>query len=78
LLKPDCAIINRDMSTLAEIESATDALLPEQKEELLLFLAERLRVERSDAPQSRKFSKTELQGWMAEDEADMVRFRESA
>jgi len=39
------------MSTLLEIEAATDALPPEQKEELIRFLTARLRP--SDA-QSRK------------------------
>jgi hypothetical protein len=37
------------MSTLPEIEAAAEALPPEQKEELLQFLAARLRpVERSE------------------------------
>ena len=32
------------MSTLAEIEQAADTLPPEQKQELILFLAARLRA----------------------------------
>jgi len=33
------------MSTLAEIEQAADALSPEQKQELILFLTARLRAD---------------------------------
>ena len=36
------------MSTLAEIKAAVDSLPPEQKEELLRFLAERLRGRATD------------------------------
>jgi hypothetical protein len=42
------------MSTLLEIEAATEALPPEQKEELLLFLAKRLRAVAADKPHSRR------------------------
>ena len=38
------------MSTLLEIESAAEALPPEQKEELFLFLATRLRAETGELP----------------------------
>jgi hypothetical protein len=38
------------MSTLAEIEAAVDQLPPEEKQELLLFLAARLREERGSLP----------------------------
>ena len=34
------------MSTLTEIEAAADSLPPEEKQELLRFLAERLRAQR--------------------------------
>ena len=37
----------RTMSTLAEIETAADSLSSEEKEELLRFLAMRLRKERA-------------------------------
>jgi hypothetical protein len=63
------------MSTLAEIESAADTLPVEQKEELLLFLASRLREDRSTMPPARRFSKEQIQEWISEDEADMERFR---
>ena len=64
------------MSTLAEIEAAADALAPEQKQELLLFLAARLRAQGAEAPQPRKFSREQLAGWISQDEVDMQKFRE--
>jgi hypothetical protein len=54
--------------TLAEIEAATEQLLPEQKEKLLLFLAEKLRAERGSLPPPREFSRETVQQWMDEDE----------
>jgi hypothetical protein len=62
------------MSTLAEIETAADSLPVEQKEELLRFLAMRLRKERS-LPKPRIYSEEELATMIAEDEADGERFR---
>jgi hypothetical protein len=64
------------MSTLAEIEAAADALSSEQKQELLLFLAARLRAEGAKLPEPRKFSRDQIAGWIKEDDADMSRFRE--
>ena len=64
------------MSTLAEIEAATEALTAEQKQELLLFLAARLRAGGAKLPPPRKFSREQMTAWIAEDEADMRRFRE--
>lgn len=64
------------MSTLAEIEAADDALPPQQKQELLLFLAIRLRAEGAPLPEPRKFSRQEVATWIEEDEADMRRFCE--
>jgi hypothetical protein len=66
------------MSTLAEIEVAADQLRPEEKQELLLFLATRLRAGSGILPEPRKFKKEEMAGWIAEDEADMRRLREGA
>ena len=66
------------MSTLAESEQAADVLTPEQKQELILFLATRLRAAGAQMPVPRKFSKEEMAGWIAEDEADMERFRRGA
>ncbi len=62
------------MSTLAEIETAADALPSEQKEELLRFLAMRLRTERA-LPKPRIYSEAELDTMLTEDEADGERFR---
>jgi hypothetical protein len=64
------------MSTLAEIEAAVDALPPEQKQELLLFLAARLRAQGPPLPEPRKFSREQIDAWIVEDEADMRRVRE--
>ena len=64
------------MSTLDEIEAAADALTPGQKQELLLFLAARLRAQRASLPPPRKFSAEQIAQWMADDEADMSKFRE--
>jgi len=43
------------MSKLVEIEAAADALTPEQKQELILFLATRLRRSGVKLPTPRKF-----------------------
>jgi hypothetical protein len=51
------------------------SFLPEEKQELPLFLATRLHGERGTTPERRKFSKEEMDAWIAEDDADM---RESA
>jgi hypothetical protein len=64
------------MSNLAEIEAAADALPPEQKQELMLFLAARLRAQSMPMPEPREFSHEQTAAWIAEDEADMQRFRE--
>jgi hypothetical protein len=64
------------MSTLAEIESAADSLPAEQKQELLLFLASRLRAAGARLPEPREFTAEQIAGWLAEDEADMRRLRE--
>lgn len=66
------------MSTLAEIESAAAALPAQEKQELILFLAARLRSEGAQLPPPRKFTKEQMAGWIAEDEADMERFRRGA
>ena len=64
------------MSTLAEIEAAADTLPPEQKQELFLFLATRLRSAGAKLPEPRDFTREQMDAWVAEDEADMRRFRE--
>ena len=65
------------MSTLAEIETAVDALPADQKQELLLFLAARLRAQANGLPTPRKFPREQLNAWIAEDEAEMQRFRDN-
>ena len=54
------------MSTLKEIESAAASLSAKEKEELLRFLAMRLRAERA-MPEPRIYSDEELAGMLAED-----------
>jgi hypothetical protein len=63
------------MSTLAEIETAADSLSSEEKEELLRFLAMRLRKDRA-MPKPRIYSDQELASMLAEDEAGGERFRQ--
>jgi hypothetical protein len=62
------------MSTLAEIEAADDALPVEQKQELILFLAARLRAENEELPPPREFSREQIEQWIADDEAGYRHF----
>jgi hypothetical protein len=64
------------ISNLAEIEAAAGALPPEQKQELMLLLAARHRAQSMPMPEPRKFSREQTAAWIAEDEADIQRFRE--
>jgi hypothetical protein len=66
------------MSTLTEIEQAAEKLPPQQKQELMLFLGARLRAARVNLPEPRQFSREQMQSWVAEDEADLLRFREQS
>ena len=66
------------MSSLAEIEKAAEALSPEQKQELMLFLGARLRAGRAGLPEPRQFSRDQIQSWIAEDDADLQHFREQS
>ena len=61
--------------SLAEVEAAADSLSTEEKEELLRFLAIRLRKERSQ-PAPRIYSDGEVAAMLAENEADGERLRE--
>jgi hypothetical protein len=65
------------MSTLSEIEAAVEALPVVDKQQLLLFLAARLREQAGDLPPPRTLSSEQLRTWIAEDEADMQRFHDS-
>jgi len=62
------------MSTLAEIETAAESLPPPQQQELLLFLASRLRASESQLPPPRDISKEQLDRWIAQDETGHRRF----
>ncbi|MCG3149791.1 MAG: hypothetical protein PCFJNLEI_03256 [Verrucomicrobiae bacterium] len=65
------------MSTLTEIEEATEKLPVTQKQELMLFLAARLRAAGAQLPEPRQFSREQMAAWIAEDEADLQQFRKS-
>ena len=65
------------MTTLTEIEAAADALSPEQKQELFLFLAARLRAGSTHLPAPRDLNREQIDGWIADDEAGMRRFQGS-
>jgi len=71
---PGCDIL-KAVSTLKEIEAAAERLVPEQKQELMLFLAARLHAQGAKLPEPLKFSPTQVAGWIAEEEADMRRFQ---
>ena len=58
------------MSALEELEKAADTLPPDQKQELMLFLAARLRTQGGRLPEPRQYSAEEIEGWIAEDDAD--------
>jgi hypothetical protein len=64
------------MSTLVEIEAAADSLPSEQKQELFLFLAARLRGA-GQLPPPREFSREQMESWIADDESGMRRFQEA-
>jgi hypothetical protein len=66
------------MSTLPEIEAAVDALPIGDQQELLVFLAGRLRQQAGAPPLPRTFSGEQMQAWIAQDEADLQRFRSGA
>jgi hypothetical protein len=63
------------MSTLTEIEAAADRLPAEGKQELLRFLATRLRGQRPPA-KPRVYLDEEIATMLDEDEADVQRVRE--
>jgi hypothetical protein len=62
------------MSTIDEIEAAIDSLPSEQKQELFLFLAARLRGA-GQLPPPREFNREQIEAWIADDEEGMRRFR---
>jgi hypothetical protein len=64
------------MNTLVEIEAAVVKLPPEEKQELFLYLATLLRAPADVLPSPREFGREEIDGWIADDEEGMRRFRE--
>ena len=64
------------MSTLMEIEQAAVKLPAGEQQQLLRFLLRVVPVKETELPEPRNFSEEEIQGWLAEDEASMRRFRE--
>ena len=66
------------MVGLLEIESAAKSLSIEDREALVVFLAETLRQDRPvQMPAPKRFSNEQIGSWIAEDEADMQSLRES-
>lgn len=63
------------MSKLNEIEAASEDLSAEEKRQLIVFLAARLRAGGSGMPEPRSFSSEQINRWLAEDEADMRQFQ---
>ena len=66
------------MTTLTEIEAAAESLSAGQKQELLLFLAGRLRADGPPLPEPRTFSTEQVAAWIAEDEDDAAPLKSHA
>jgi hypothetical protein len=64
------------MSKLLDIEQAAVRLPAEEQQQLLRFLLRVVPVADVELPVPRQFTEEEIQGWLAEDEAGMRRFRE--
>ena len=66
------------MSTLAEIEAAAETLPEQEKEQLFLFLAARLRAANpAELPPPCTFGRERMEEWIRDDEAGMRRFRDA-
>ena len=61
---------------MMEIEQAAVKLPAEEQKRLLRFLLRVLPANEAELPEPRIFSEEEIQGWLAEDETSMRRFRE--
>jgi len=59
------------VSKLDEIEAAAEALPQAEQQQLMLYLATRLRAYGARLPEPRKFSGEHMAEWVAEDEADL-------
>ncbi len=66
------------MTTLAEIETAADALSVTDQQQLMLHLASRLHSQGEPLPESPSAPSKRIGDWMAEDEAAMRRIRPTA
>jgi hypothetical protein len=63
-------------STLMDIEQAAVKWPAEEQQQLLRFLLRVVPVADAQLPAPRQFSEEEIQGWLAEDDASLRRFRE--
>jgi hypothetical protein len=62
------------MITLAEIETAANALSATEIQQLMLYLADRLQAQGAPLPEPPALPRERGGDWMAEDEAAMRRF----
>jgi hypothetical protein len=67
-----------NMTTLAEIKTAADALSDTEKQQLMLHLVARLKAQGASLPETPLLPFDRAGDWMAEDEATMRRFHPSA
>jgi len=59
------------MRTLAEIQAEIEQLTAGDKQRLLIFIAAKLRSEGGPLPEPRKFTREQMDAWIADDVADM-------
>ncbi len=64
------------MSSVQEITTAVDKLPPRELQEVGLFVLRRMR-EKGSFPPARRFTKEQVEGWIAEDEREMAALRAS-
>jgi hypothetical protein len=63
------------MTTLAQIETAVDALTAAEKQQLMLYVAACLQAQGVPLPETPPMPREKAGDWMAEDEAAMRRYR---
>ncbi|HSF48909.1 MAG TPA: hypothetical protein VLA73_11175 [Burkholderiales bacterium] len=66
------------MTTFSQIESAARGLSAEEKQRLLVSLAESLRAEGRSLPAPRRFTSAEIETWIEDDERDMELYRQGS
>ena len=64
------------MSTLAEIEAASEQLSEKEQEDLVVFLLQRLGSRTDLLPTPRSFTEDRMQEWFCEDEREGRAIRE--